>query len=303
MRIIAAADLHGSLPHYTALARFVEAQQPDALVLAGDLLEPTTDPRSAIPDQRRFLRALLRPWLYRLSILVPGIRILAVPGNWEYASHEPDLLRLHERNAWSWLDRRVAWLAPGRWIAGLGDVPLSPLAPKDRERPDTGDSQTLLPADAVISDGDTLRAANAEEVLSRATLADQLASLARRSDPASTIYVLHAPPWNTALDQIANRTHVGSRAVRSFIESYQPPLTIHGHIHESPAISGAAITRLGRTWAINPGQQPDALCVAVFDLYAPGDTFEHHIVPFVAGASYEHHHSHRARARDPRLAR
>jgi len=52
----------------------------------------------------------------------------------------------------------------------------------------------------VISDGDALRAASAKGMMSRATRTHQLASLARRSDPGSTIHVLHAPPWNMLLD-------------------------------------------------------------------------------------------------------
>jgi len=38
---------------------------------------------------------------------------------------------------------------------------------------------------------------------------------------------------NTALDITGNDMHVGSFAVRQFIEKYQPHLTLHGHIHET----------------------------------------------------------------------
>jgi uncharacterized protein len=41
---------------------------------------------------------------------------------------------------------------------------------------------------------------------------------------------------------------VGSQAVRDALESHQPLLSLHGHIHES---RGTA--RLGRTLCVNPG--------------------------------------------------
>jgi uncharacterized protein len=43
---------------------------------------------------------------------------------------------------------------------------------------------------------------------------------------------------------------VGSRAVRQAIEEYQPLLSLHGHIHESPGS-----VRIGRTVAVNPGSE------------------------------------------------
>ena len=47
--------------------------------------------------------------------------------------------------------------------------------------------------------------------------------------------------------------HVGSQALRAFIERRQPLLTLHGHIHEAPDESGRYAIQLGNTWSINPG--------------------------------------------------
>ena len=46
------------------------------------------------------------------------------------------------------------------------------------------------------------------------------------------IFVPHAPPFGTKVDIIHNGYHVGSSAVRDFIEDAQPDLVICGHIHE-----------------------------------------------------------------------
>jgi Icc-related predicted phosphoesterase len=107
------------------------------------------------------------------------------------------------------------------------------------------------------------------------SIADALASLARRSNPARTIYVCHAPPADTDLDALPRGRHGGSRALRAFIERYAPPLTLHGHVHEAPMISHRYAIRLGSTWCLNPGHDGRRFHGIVIDL---GDTdlrFEH----------------------------
>jgi Icc-related predicted phosphoesterase len=84
-------------------------------------------------------------------------------------------------------------------------------------------------------------------------------------DPQRMVLNLHVPPSGTAIDQAPRlddnlkpvvqggsvvMISAGSRAVRNVIERYQPPLALHGHIHES---RGAV--KIGRTVCINPGSE------------------------------------------------
>lgn len=62
------------------------------------------------------------------------------------------------------------------------------------------------------------------------------------------ILVSHAPPVHTKTDILTNGKHVGSRAVRKFIEEKQPRLCLTGHIHEAPGKD-----HIGRTLVLNPG--------------------------------------------------
>jgi hypothetical protein len=48
-----------------------------------------------------------------------------------------------------------------------------------------------------------------------------------------TIMVSHAPPYGSKVDITHSGIHVGSTAVREFIEDYQPNVVICGHIHEA----------------------------------------------------------------------
>jgi len=86
-------------------------------------------------------------------------------------------------------------------------------------------------------------------------------ALRSASDPATTIFNFHAPPYGSKLDNAPALNEdltyksggqalrpVGSTSVRDAIASYQPILSLHGHIHES---KGSA--RIGTTLALNPG--------------------------------------------------
>ena len=62
------------------------------------------------------------------------------------------------------------------------------------------------------------------------------------------IMVSHQPPINTLNDAVSPGNHVGSKAVRQFIERTAPLVCFTGHIHE-----GKGIDYIGKTAIINPG--------------------------------------------------
>ena len=86
-------------------------------------------------------------------------------------------------------------------------------------------------------------------------------ALTHAPDPEHTIFNFHAPPYGSRLDYAPALNDdlsykaggqalrpVGSTAVRDAVKSYQPLLSLHGHIHESKGS-----VRLGKTLALNPG--------------------------------------------------
>lgn len=76
------------------------------------------------------------------------------------------------------------------------------------------------------------------------------ARLGRFADLSPLVLVCHAPPYDTALDEIRPGLHAGSRSVREFIDAHQPAYFLCGHIHEA---EGRAIA-MGRTLARNVGK-------------------------------------------------
>ena len=106
------------------------------------------------------------------------------------------------------------------------------------------------------------------------TRIDEIVSKA--PDPRRAIFNFHVPPYGSNLDNApkldANMKYVaggqalvpvGSHAVRDAILAYEPPLSLHGHIHE-----GRGAVKLGPTLAVNPGSsyEDGVLQAAIVDL-------------------------------------
>lgn len=66
--------------------------------------------------------------------------------------------------------------------------------------------------------------------------------------PEREVVLSHTPPRGTRLDRTRRGEHVGSVAVRQFIDLVQPALVLCGHIHEARGID-----RLGATTIVNCG--------------------------------------------------
>lgn len=90
-------------------------------------------------------------------------------------------------------------------------------------------------------------------------------AMSQLKNPARAVCVFHVPPHDSQLDlapaldkdlridarggQVVLKP-VGSTSVRRVIEKYQPMLTLHGHIHESPGFR-----KIGRTLCVNAGSE------------------------------------------------
>jgi Icc-related predicted phosphoesterase len=67
------------------------------------------------------------------------------------------------------------------------------------------------------------------------------------------------------IDGVPLDLHVGSIAVQRFIESQQPLLTLHGHIHESSTLSGSWRDLIGRTHMFSAAWEGPELALVRFD--------------------------------------
>jgi uncharacterized protein len=246
--ILFASDLHGNRGAYDQLFSL----EADAIVLGGDLLPyPLKRGGDLLELQTRFVTEYLAAKLAtRPCYWIPG------NDDWELT------LPLLEGKG-TLLHGRAAGFLDGYSIAGYGCVPVTPFGMKDFDRYDVkGWEPPTPPKRCLWSASDGVKNVSLSDVQARPTIAEDLDRLATLSDPARTIYVIHSPPYATTLDRLyGGLTPIGSRAVRTFIDRRQPPLTLHGHVHESPGVE-----RLGKTICVNVGDSMHRLRAVRIDL-------------------------------------
>lgn len=83
-----------------------------------------------------------------------------------------------------------------------------------------------------------------------------------------TLFITHAPPYDTKTDLLPSGEHVGSKSIRKIIEELQPTLNICGHIHEARGTD-----KIGNTQVINPGQisEGHACLIKIPDVNSQGE--------------------------------
>lgn len=69
------------------------------------------------------------------------------------------------------------------------------------------------------------------------------------------VQVTHIPPFNTKVDIAYTGAHIGSEAVREFIEKFKPNVAICAHVHEARGLD-----EIGETKIINSGRFPEGYC-------------------------------------------
>jgi len=246
--LVYATDLHGNREAYERLFSL----EADAVVLGGDLLPyPLKTGGDLLAVQRRFVDQYLAPRMAtRPCYWIPG------NDDWEAA------LGPLEATGTALHGRAVPFL-DGLYLAGYACVPITPFGMKDFDRVDVpGWEPRQLPKRCLRSTPSGIEDVALAEVAARPSIEADLERLGERSDPAKTVYVVHSPPFATTLDRLQGGiTPIGSRALRAFIERHGPPLTLHGHVHESPGIE-----RLGRTVSVNPGDSMVRLRAVRIDL-------------------------------------
>ena len=285
MRILYASDLHGRVNLYEELTELAARSDARIIVLGGDLF-PTLIPnpislingradfQDDLKGQFRFVEDYLVPKMRDFMSAHKGVRLLYVPGNHDwipvverFGNMLTEALNIHARIV----------LLNGIAFFGYACVTDSTFWVKDYARRDRKDDSYVPSRFAIRSDTDKLVSSpGGEYAMNKKSIEEELADVPL-DDPGRTICIFHCPPYDTGLDTLHDGRPIGSRAIRSYLEGMQPGLSLHGHIHESPYMSGIYKTILGATLAANPGHGPDSLHALIFDAFDPAGTMTHSI--------------------------
>ena len=270
-----ATDLHGHTDRYEKLFRAVGESTPRGLFLGGDLL-PHFAHKQDVPDD--FLGGYLAPRLESLRTTMGDRypRVFVIMGNDDLRVEESKVRRIAEGGLWEYAHSRRFEL-DGYPVYGYACVPPTPFLLKDWEKYDV--SRYTPPGSVSPEEG---RRSVPVEIrgVRYSSIAEDLQMLVGDDDLTDAILLFHTPPHDTALDRAATDgkmidhvpldVHVGSIAVRRLIETRQPLVTLHGHIHESTRLTGKWRDRIGRTHMFNAAHDGPELALVEFDLENAG---------------------------------
>ena len=276
------SDLHGKRGRYQALFEAIKEQRPGAVFLGGDLF-----PGLGGFGGEDFLEDFFLPSLQGLKDDLDQRypRVFLILGNDDSKGDEDRLIEAGEGvQLWEYLHNRSASLGSYR-VFGYNFVPPTPFLNKDWERYDVSryvDPGSIPPEEGWHSGAEPLNR------IQHATIKADLESLAGKEDLSRAVFLFHTPPYQTALDRAALDgkmidhvpldVHVGSIAIRDFILQRQPLLTLHGHIHESPRLTGSWKENLGETLCLSAAHDGPELALVGFSLDQPGGA-ERKLVP------------------------
>jgi len=259
MKLFYTSDLHGETHLYQELLEQSITSSAEIIAIGGDLLPsfpPSRRYEDMIPNQKMFVDEFFLPFLKKIFQTTSVRQIFLIPGNWDLGY--PCLFREPMEGIID-LSQKIYRLRNGYELIGYAYVPPTPFRPKDYEKMD--DPEAPWPPQKNPS---YIRASEQSDHLlsidphihlrERGTIREDLNRLTKPMNYKKAIYIMHSPPFGTKLDLIQGGNPAGSRSIKVFIEEHQPYLTLHGHIHESPELSGDYLDRIGKTICINPGQ-------------------------------------------------
>lgn len=268
-------DIHGRTGRYDRLFNLIKTERPDVVFFGGDLLPHGHSIKSGVTE---FINAYL---VKNLESLRDNLKdefpeIFVILGNDDPRINEAVFKDVEKNTAlWRYIhDRKVQY---GKYtIYGYSIVPPTPFRLKDWEKYDVSryvDVGSLDPAEG-------FRSVEPDQDIRYTTILKDIEALTGTDRMTDAVFLFHSPPYKTKLDRAALDgmmvdnvpldCHVGSIAIKRFIEEKQPWLTMHGHIHESARITGHWKEKIGKTWAFNASTDGPELSVIKFNLEEPG---------------------------------
>lgn len=270
-------DLHGSISQYESLFHEIIKRKPSLVFVGGDLLPNARKPliigNGRVAD-------------FISDYLIPGFRsvkkqlgcnypeVFVIMGNDDHRDREEKLMEGESKKLWKYLNNSKTELG-SYTIYGYPFVPPTPFLDKDWEKFDV--SEFTDPGSVPPTEG--YRTVEPDYDTEKSTIQADLSQLTKDASMEKAVFLFHSPPYNSYLDRagldgkfvdhVPLDVHVGSIAIQRFIEQKQPYITLHGHIHESAAVTGFWKQQFGRTFSFSAAHNGPELALVVFNLDDP----------------------------------
>lgn len=269
------SDLHGKIDRYKKLFKLILHEKPTLVLLGGDLMPSGL--HSFLSDQNviedfinDFLVKNLKEIKKNLGEQYPLIGLIL--GNDDGKINEKDFIDGEKQDLWKYLHNKSI-VFNNYNLYGYSYIPPTPFILKDWERYDV--SRYVDPGCISPEDGKYSVKVN-KNIIKYSTIKKDLEGLVSDDSLDKTIILFHSPPYRTNLDRAAldGKTidhvpldvHVGSIAIKRFIKSKQPYLTLHGHVHESAKLTGTWKDTIGATYMFTGAHDGPELALIKFNL-------------------------------------
>jgi len=269
------SDLHGKLERYKSLFKSIREEKPSIVLLGGDLLPSGLysflSKENVIEDFiNDFLVTNLNELKNDLGDKYPFIGLIL--GNDDGKINEQEFIDGEKHELWRYMHNKC-FVFNDYKIYGYSYIPPTPFILKDWEKYDV--SRYTDPGCISPEDGKYSVKVN-KNVIKYSTIQKDLEKLIPDHSLDSTIILFHSPPYKTNLDRaeldgkkidyVPLDVNVGSIAIQRFIESNQPYLTLHGHVHESARLTGQWKDKIGSTNMFSGAHDGPELSLVKFEI-------------------------------------
>ena len=269
MKCIFVSDLHGNINHFRKLFEIIEHEKPDGVFIGGDIL-----PNQFLikGDIKKFLEEEFFNPIKKVRITIDkAIRFFVIMGNDDPKIFEKLFINSDKKKIIDYIHFKTVKFNDF-FVTGYSFVPPTPFQLKDWERYDVSRFVDV----GVVSPEEGQRTTKiSKDIICYSTISQDLEKLTKNSQLEKTIFIFHSPPYNSNLDKADLEgkmvdhapvdVHVGSIAIKRFIEKKQPFLTLHGHVHETVRLTGEWKERRGKTFSFSAAHDGIELAVIRFD--------------------------------------
>ena len=267
------SDLHGHPSRYNTLFQQIRAKKPDVVLIGGDLLSHGMGKNADFDDFfNDFLLASFTNLKKEMKSQYPVVMLIL--GNDDARITEQDFIEAEKLGVWKYLHQRK-FDHDGISFYGYSYIPPSPFRLKDWERYDVSryaDPGCIHPTEGFFT-------VKPDVDIEYSTIKEDLENLVRDDNLKNAVLLFHSPPYQTGLDRAALDgkyidhvpldVHVGSIAIKRFIEERKPLISLHGHIHESSRLTGKWKEKIVDTISMNAAWDGPELSLISFHTEDP----------------------------------
>ena len=270
MQFLFVTDLHEKKKKYDNLFTYVTETKPDAVLIGGDLLPIKTEEN----DISSFIKKYI---ISPIKKIKNDVKFFIILGNDDPRIYEELFIEADKKKILHYMHEKTLAFSDV-FITGYAYIPPTPFQLKDWERYDVSrfvDVGAISPEEGYFSFPLDMNK------IKYGSIKKDLDDLVKNAPPNKTIFLFHSPPYDSFLDRagldgkMIDHTpldvHIGSIAIKRFIEKYQPFITLHGHVHESSHLTGYWKQKFKETYSFSAAFTDEKLAVIKVDTNNPED--------------------------------